>query len=536
MMLLLLVGLGRLCALLFEAASRLMRGILRPLLGAFDRFVTLLHASYAGASRRVLARPAITLLITVLVFAASLALYPLLGRELVPELVQGEFFVNAEMPPGTQLEVTDRRIAALERAARELPGLASVYAIVGSSSEQGGVAGEKRENIAQLTLTVEPPTSETIEQSLMETIRRSIESQNAAFAAGALGERGGEGPSQLGGGTLAPGDLVHRFGRPTYFSFRTPIEVELRGYNLLLLERLAADLVSRLRGIAGLVDVKSSTEGGNPELQIHLDRVRLAAYGYTVNDVAQLLRTKIQGSVATDITREDRTIDIRLRSEEQYRDSVRDLANLNIGRSGTTPIPLATIARIEETVGPAEIRRADGSRVASITANLEARDLGSVSREISTVLESMALPEGFDWRLGGQRQEMETSFASMRLAILLAVFMVYLVMASQFESLLHPLVILFSIPFSLIGVLLTLFLLNVTVSIVVAIGVILLAGIVVNNAIILGRLHQSAAHGRDEQDRRAAPGWPGAFAADPDDDLDDGAGVVADGARIGRGE
>jgi HAE1 family hydrophobic/amphiphilic exporter-1 len=120
-----------------------------------------------------------------------------------------------------------------------------------------------------------------------------------------------------------------------------------------------------------------------------------------------------------------------------------------------------------------------------VTANLVGRDLGSVSEEILQALEAMSLPTGYGYRIGGQRQEMETSFDSMRLAILLAVFMVYLVMASQFESLLHPFVILFSVPLALIGVIVSLWLAGVTISIVVLIGAILLAGIVVNNAIIL---------------------------------------------------
>ena len=283
----------------------------------------------------------------------------------------------------------------------------------------------------------------------------------------------------------AEGNMVYRFGRPSYFSFKTPVEVELRGFNLNLLTRLADDLVSRMERIPGLVDIKSSTEGGNPELQIRFDRNRLASFGYNLGEAAAIVRSKVLGDVATDITREDRTIDIRLRVEEQYRDSARDLGNLNIARAGTTPIPLSSVASVVETEGPAEIRRSDGERVALITANLVGRDLASASIDIETRIGEMMLPMDFDWRMGGQQQEMETSFASMRFAIILAVFMVYLVMASQFESLLQPFVILFSVPFSLIGVLSTLYLFDVTVSVVVLIGVIMLAGIVVNNAIVL---------------------------------------------------
>ena len=143
------------------------------------------------------------------------------------------------------------------------------------------------------------------------------------------------------------------------------------------------------------------------------------------------------------------------------------------------------MASIVEVEGPAEIRRAEGERVALVSANLAGRDLAAVSDDIATLMNGIRMPSGFDWAMGGQQEEMETSFASMRMAILLAVFLVYLVMASQFESLIHPLVILFSVPFSLIGVVLVLYLGNVPISIVVLIGGILLTGIVVNNAIIL---------------------------------------------------
>jgi HAE1 family hydrophobic/amphiphilic exporter-1 len=279
--------------------------------------------------------------------------------------------------------------------------------------------------------------------------------------------------------------LDFRFGRPSYFSFRTPIEVEIRGFNLTILKRLGDELVGRMERIPGLADIKSSTEGGNPELQIEFDRALLASQGLTLSDVATVIRAKVQGSVATDLQRQDRTVDIRLRADEEFRDSVEDLGRLTVAQRGKTAIPLSAVAAIEQVEGPAEIRRSDGNRVAVISANLSGRDLASVSDDIAAALEEMRLPAGFDWRIGGQRQEMQTSFDSMRLAILLAVFMVYLVMASQFESLLHPFVILFSIPFALIGVILTLWLFQVTISIVVLIGAILLAGIVVNNAIIL---------------------------------------------------
>ncbi|MDX1383526.1 MAG: efflux RND transporter permease subunit [Thermoanaerobaculia bacterium] len=458
--------------------GRLFAGLLRPLLAGFDAVLRGVTAVYDRALGAVLKAPAVLVLVALLAFAGSLALVPGLGTELIPELVQGEFFVDVELPPGTQLPVTEARMADLEGFTAGLDGVEIVYSVVGTSNEQGGVAGELRENIAQMTVRLAPPVSREHEEATMERVRARLEVERESLLRSA-GFARGEGWLDDGVG------LQYRFGRPSYFSFRTPIELEIRGYNIRLLERLAAQVVAQMREVPGLTDVKSSTEGGHPELQIRFDRDRLAALGLNVNQVAALVRAKVQGEIATDITREDRNIDIRLRSQERFRDSVRDLRNLNVNAAGTTAIPLESVARVEETRGPSEIRRGDGSRIALITANLVGRDLGSVSEDIEAILAALELPLGFDWELGGQRQEMETSFESMRLAIVLAVFMVYLVMASQFESLLHPLVILFSVPFSVIGVLLTLSLFDVTISVVVLIGAILLAGIVVNNAIIL---------------------------------------------------
>jgi hydrophobic/amphiphilic exporter-1 (mainly G- bacteria), HAE1 family len=461
--------------------SRIAGALVQPVLAGFERALGAVARFYDRVLAGVLRRPGLVVGSVLLLLLASLGLLRTLGMELVPELIQGEFYVDAELQPGTRLEITDRRLQRIAAAAAALPGVDRVYVVAGASSEQGGASGELRENIGQITVRVADPSTRQGEEEVMALLRQEIDAQNRVYAQVAPARDTVARPE----GSTASGALRFRFGRPSYFSFRTPIEVELRGYNLTLLERLAAELVTRLREIPGLADVKSSTEGGTPELQIVFDRQRLAALGYGIAEIGALVRAKVQGEIASEIQRDDRSVGIRMRSEESFRDSVRDLRDLNVARTQRAPIPLSSVAQVIETEGPAEIRRADGSRVALVEANLVGRDLAGVSRDIEAVLLGMSLPPGFEWSVGGQRQEMETSFRSMRLAILLAVFMVYLVMASQFESLLHPFVILFSVPFAAVGVTLVLWATGTTISIVVLIGVILLAGIVVNNAIVL---------------------------------------------------
>jgi HAE1 family hydrophobic/amphiphilic exporter-1 len=459
----------------FRIVGRVAATLMSPILGLFDSCLEALGSRYSKVIPNLLAKPLVVVSVAVVLFVASLGLLRSLGSELIPELIQGEFFADIELPPGARLEVTDRRLLELTKVASTIDSARTVYTIAGTSNEQGGTAGELREYLGQITITLEPPVSREIEDAAMDTIRAAIDADNLAFGGGPTSEdpAGGRPP------------IVARFGRPSYFSFKTAIEVEIRGFNLELLERLADEAVSRFRSIEGLADISSSTEGGHPELQVHLNRDRLAAYGLGVSDVASVLRAMVQGEIATDITRSDRTVDIRIRAAERYRGSAAALGNLTVTHAGTTPIPLSAVAEVVELEGPAEIRRADGSRIARITANLAGRDLGSVTRAVRRSLEEMSWPSGYDWRLGGQDEEMATSFSSMRLAFGLAIFMVYLVMASQFESLLHPFVIMFSVPFAIIGVLITMWVFGVTISVVSLIGFILLAGIVVNDAIVL---------------------------------------------------
>ncbi|MDA8016954.1 MAG: efflux RND transporter permease subunit [Thermoanaerobaculia bacterium] len=424
----------------------------------FQRVFDRVAKAYGQLLRASLHRPYIVVLIAALVFGASLFLYRDLGRELVPELVQGEFFADVQLEPGTHLEVTQRRLAGLEKRALALDGVAHVYSVAGASREQGGQAGENREHRGQITLTVAEPFSRQKEEDLLSQMREIVADDS---------------------------QLEARFGRPSYFSFQKPIEIELRGFHLKLLRRLSDELVTALETAPGITDVESTAEGGAPELQVRFDRDRLSAYGLTLQQVAQVLRTKVEGDIASEIQRQDRTIGIRVRTEERFRNSARSLRQLVVHQQDGIAIPLMQVAEVTEAEGPAEIRRVDGERAALITANLEGVDLASAERTIREAVESLGLPTGFDWRLGGQQREMEQSFDSMKLALSLAVFLVYLVMASQFESLLHPLVILGSVPLSLVGVLGTLWLFDIRLSVVVLIGVVLLAGIVVNNAILL---------------------------------------------------
>jgi HAE1 family hydrophobic/amphiphilic exporter-1 len=224
---------------------------------------------------------------------------------------------------------------------------------------------------------------------------------------------------------------------------------------------------------------------GNPEIQIIFDQERAAALGLAVRDIAELVVANVRGELATRYTWRDKKIDVLVRSVDTRNASIDEIRKLIVNPAAARPVTLEAVAEIRVARGPAEIRRVAQERVAIISANLNYGDLGAAVLEAQAIIDATPMPTGITAMVSGQNEEMQDSFRSMQFALALAVFLVYLVMASQFESLIHPLVIMFTIPLALVGAVLALYVTGTTINVVAFIGVIMLAGIVVNNAILL---------------------------------------------------
>ena len=269
------------------------------------------------------------------------------------------------------------------------------------------------------------------------------------------------------------------------FSFSTPMEIELRGQDIESLQRAGRKLAALLQASPHFADVKSSVEQGYPEVQIRFDQERAAALGLTSRQIADQVVRQVRGEVATRYSSRDRKIDVLVRGQENTRASVDDIRRTIVNPQSDRPVTLDAVADVVETVGPSEIHRADQTRVALVSSNLRGVDLGTAVKEVEKLVREN--PLGADIRLafGGQSEELDSSLRSLLFAFALAIFLVYLVMASQFESLLHPFVIMFSVPLAMVGAVLALWLSRSAVSVVVFIGLILLVGIVVKTAIVL---------------------------------------------------
>jgi HAE1 family hydrophobic/amphiphilic exporter-1 len=390
---------------------------------------------------------------------ATLAAVPLLETELIPQLDQGQAFFEITLPEGASLAATDRVVATMEQACAEDPLIDHYDATVGSRLAAGGLALRTRdENLAQVNVTYRSDVDAAARQASLAALRQRFS---------------------------AIPDVHVKQGTPSYFTLKTPIEVVLYGESLDDLRDYSAGLAQRLRDVPGIIDLRSSLEAGNPELQIVFDRERLAALGLDIAAVSSVLRDRVQGSVPTRYKDEDRQIDIRVRNRELDRKTLQDVRGLVVAERDGVPVQLASVASIELARGPAEIHRVEQQRAAVLTGNLAGRGLGAVVADIETAMHAAPPPVGLSAEVAGQNKEMQVSFRSLRFALILAVFLVYLVMAATFESLVHPFIILFTIPLALVGVVLGLAVTGHPISVIVFMGVILLAGIVVNNAIVL---------------------------------------------------
>lgn len=415
-------------------------------------------AAYRRFLPKALKQPWLVLGFAAMTFVIAVLLLPTLGMDLIPQLAQGRFEMVVKLPPGTPLADTDALVRELQLKNAKDPNIDSIYGVSGTGTRLDATPTDSGENIGRLLITLKSGVGEQGERVAMDSLRKTM----AAHAG-----------------------VEVKFSRPALFSLATPLEIEIRGYDLSALEKAGNTLMQLLTASSRFADVKSSAEGGYPEIQIHFDQDRAAALGITVKQIADQVVNKVKGSVATRYNFHDRKIDVLVRSKQDNRASVADLKNLIVNIGIDKLVRLSAVADVVSTVGPSEIHRITQERVAIISANLHYGDLGSAVKEVQNLLALNPLAAGVSVHIGGQSEELDASVSSLIFALSLAIFLVYLVMASQFESMLHPFVIMFSIPLALVGAVLALKLTQTPLSIVVFIGLIMLAGIVVKNAIIL---------------------------------------------------
>jgi HAE1 family hydrophobic/amphiphilic exporter-1 len=425
---------------------------------------------YQGLLNLSLARRKTVILGVIGIFMVTLLLVPLIGTDFFPKTDEGQLRMNLRLPVSTSLNETVKTMNKVEglifENVQELKSLwsRSGSGVGGNVIFSGRFAGSHT-GMASMMLVDQSErkrSSEMITQSLREKLRQIP----GAFV------------------SIYPGGLVSRI---LTFGNDDPIDVEILGYDLGTGSRLAKEVEGYLKGVRGVTDIQIGREDGLPEYQVRIRQDRAAALGLTTSRVAEVVRHSIEGDESAIFvdpkTGREHYVRVRLRGED--RKNPEDLARLPLPVSGNKIAALENVVELRNILTPIQLERKYQQRIIHVTANTSGRDLGSIAEEIEGKISKMKIPEEFSVSLKGARLEQQEAFRNLIFALALAILLVYMVLASQFASLLHPFLIMFSVPLGFIGVIWALFITGNTLSVVSFIGIIMMVGIVVSNAIIL---------------------------------------------------
>jgi hydrophobic/amphiphilic exporter-1 (mainly G- bacteria), HAE1 family len=426
-------------------------------LSAFERGMGALAARYHALLASALDRRGPVLAGTALVFGATLLLGTLLGRDLLPAVDQGAFEVRVTLPEGTPLRTTAALAAELEGALLNDPGVAAVFSRVGRDVQASGAADEASGAHTALL------QARVVEGERTEGVLERLRPLAARYPGGAV--------AFATGGATALGRILG--------GGESDVAVRVRGEDLELAFAHAEALRERLGSVRGIGNLRLAVERGQPELQVEIDREAAAGYGIAPRLIAESVEKAMRGGVATEFVDFDRRIAIVVRYPEELRTRRETLEGLIV-----QGVPLRELARIREAMGPSEIRREDQGRVVTVQADVVSGGLDRAIEGIGRALGELPTPGALRVEVGGENEEMRRSFRDLAFAFALALLLVYMILAAQFESFVHPATILVSVPLALAGAVLALFLTGEGLNTMSLIGMVILIGIVVNDAIV----------------------------------------------------
>lgn len=423
----------------------------------FDRVFASFEKFYKKMLRFCLGHRKTTLGIVILTLIASVGLATQIGATFIPQSDQGQLTINVETPTGSSLSETERVVTKIEERLAPIKDIVSTnYVSVGA----GGFDPTAGGNTASFTIQLVPASDrELTTVEVGQQIRESVGDIPGAEITVSEQSAG------LGGGS--------------------PVQIQINGEDQEILEELSQQVIWLVSDVKGVENPATSATETRPEIQVLVNREVASQYGLTYQQVMSQVQLGFNGQVATRYREGGEEIDIKVIFPEDERSSISDLETMLIQTPMGTTIPLSSVAELVQVQGPSVIARANQQRQVNVTSDVEGVDIMTVSKAVEERLQTMNFPEGYTYTIGGQTEDMMESFKDLGMALIFSIFLVYTVMAIQFESFRYPLVIMFSMPTAIIGVVLGLFVTGLPFSVPAFIGVIMLAGIVVNNAIVL---------------------------------------------------
>lgn len=407
--------------------------------------------------------------------ASALVVLPLVGSEFFPQSDESQFLIQVRAPVGTRVEETERIIKRMEDIIRSSTKPDEIKTIVSTIGVPGGRSGLFSRNTGPHTATLQvylsdPDQRTRNDKQIFDSIRPKI---------------GGQFPGTTYG--VQFGGIVSRVLNS---GSDAPIQIEQLGYDLRDARELSRQVARTLQEVPGVSDPFISREENYPQYDILVDREKAAMAGLSQRDIAQAALISLASNVSLNpsIFTDPRTgnqYNVVVQLDEPYRSSSEDLSRLFVIGDGGRPVSLGSVAEVRQGVGPVMIERKYQQRLIKVTAQPSGRDLGAIALDLEDKLKALPLPPGFSFQLAGQIQQQREAFGSLKFTSLLAIILVYMVMASQFRSLLDPFIIMFSVPLGMIGVIWALFLTGTTLNVTSFMGIIMMVGIVVSNGVLL---------------------------------------------------
>ena len=431
---------------LYRASERIFRGV---------------ENSYKHFLDFALNHRIIVVILAILLIGGSLLLIPYIGFEFMPSTDEGEVRVNVEMEAGTRLEVFEKRFLPIESQAVQAVPETEKWLTRVSTSWRGG----SRSGSIRMTLVPAKDRTRSSEEIAM-TLRRQL----ANIPGVQIRTRASQGFFLLRMGSSGGNERI---------------QLEILGHDLQTAEQLSQQIQRIVRTIEGVSDIRVSRDAGSPERLIIIDRIKAADMRLTVSQIADMLQTVMQGTISTYYREKGDEYPIRVKVKDAEKMTLNELLDLTLVNAAGQPVVLRNVIRVESQTGPTTIERKNQERIVNLSVNISGRDMGSVVNDIRQQLKTIPIPREFSINFGGDVEEQRKAFRELLVSLVLALVLVYIVMACLYESLRDPFVVMFSVPFAIIGVILMLLLTRTTFNAQSYIGCIMLAGIVVNNAILL---------------------------------------------------
>jgi HAE1 family hydrophobic/amphiphilic exporter-1 len=461
------------------ALQKKRKGWTEGLLTFSNTFFLGLDNAYTRLLGTVLRHRLITIFVAAVLLAGSLLLLPFIGSEFIPPSDEGEVRVSGKMKIGTRLELVDQQTRKMESIVYPaVPEAVASVVSVGASGWRPNSGGE-----GQIILSLVPAAQrDRSNVEIAGDLRRRLKGRIPGMEIRVRAPQGQFLLERLLGGDEG-------------------LTIEIRGFDLAVLGSLVQRVTEEIKGVPGITDIETSLEEGVPQEEIRVDRSKIADLDLTVRDVTELLETAVAGSKAGEYRTGGNSYRILVQLKDAEKRSLDEILNLTLTTGSGEQVALRNVVLSETGRGPLLIDRKDQQRMFTVNANVAGRDLGSVASEVQARLDRIPRPMGYDLMVAGNFEEQQKAFRELAVSIVLALVLVYMVLACQYESLRDPLVVMFSVPLAAVGVLVTLFLTRTTLNVQSYIGCIMLGGIVVNNAVLLvdqaGQLVRTGMNTRD---------------------------------------